>query len=227
MSNIITINAETRQNQGKGASRSLRREGKIPAVIYGGDKAPSHVSIESRKFDKEYKQSGFFSRLFDIELDGKKVRVLPRDVQLDPVTDKPLHIDFLLFVEGAKISVDVEVNFIGEDVCVGLKRGGVLNIVRRSVELLCPVESIPDMIELDIANSDIGDSLHISQIILPDGVSPTITDRDFTIATIAAPTVMVEEDSATGEEDEETEKLADSASSNDTEGESANSSNED
>ena len=110
---------------------------------------------------------------------------------------------------------------------MGLKRGGVLNIVRRSVELLCPVESIPDMIELDIANSDIGDSLHISQIILPDGVSPTITDRDFTIATIAAPTVMVEEDSATGEEDEETEKLADSASSNDAEGESANSSNED
>ena len=125
MSNIGTMNAEARETAGKGASRSLRRSGRIPAVIYGGEGEPAHVSIEQRAFDKEYQQAGFFSRLYDVEIGGDKVRVLPRDVQLDPVSDVPLHVDFLRYVKGAKITVDVPVQFIGEDVCVGLKRGGV------------------------------------------------------------------------------------------------------
>ena len=215
MSNISTISAESREKSGKGASRSLRREGRIPAVIYGGGDSPSHISIEYRLFDMEYTQAGFFSRLYDVDIEGEKTRVLPRDVQLDAVSDRPLHVDFIRYVKGTKITVEVAVNFLGEDVCPGLKRGGVLNVVRRSVELLCPVESIPDMITLDISESDIGDSLHISQINLPDGVNPTITDRDFTIATIAAPTVMTEEEETGDEQDDDTEATADDASSTD------------
>ena len=215
MSNISTISAESREKSGKGASRSLRREGRIPAVIYGGGDSPSHISIEYRLFDMEYTQAGFFSRLYDVDIEGEKTRVLPRDVQLDAVSDRPLHVDFIRYVKGTKITVEVAVNFLGEDVCPGLKRGGVLNVVRRSVELLCPVESIPDMITLDISESDIGDSLHISQINLPDGVDPTITDRDFTIATIAAPTVMTEEEETGDEQDDDTEATADDASSTD------------
>ena len=222
MSNIGTMNAEARETAGKGASRSLRRSGRIPAVIYGGEGEPAHVSIEQRAFDKEYQQAGFFSRLYDVEIGGDKVRVLPRDVQLDPVSDVPLHVDFLRYVKGAKITVDVPVQFIGEDVCVGLKRGGVLNIVRRTVEFLCPVEAIPDMIELDITESDIGDSLHISEVSLPEGVTPTITDRDFTIATIAAPTVMAEEEEAEeGEEGEEGLEGAEGEAAEGAEGEAA------
>ena len=215
MSNISTISAESREKSGKGASRSLRREGRIPAVIYGGGDSPSHISIEYRLFDMEYTQAGFFSRLYDVDIEGEKTRVLPRDVQLDAVSDRPLHVDFIRYVKGTKITVEVAVNFLGEDVCPGLKRGGVLNVVRRSVELLCPVESIPDMITLDISESDIGDSLHISQINLPDGVNPTITDRDFTVATIAAPTVMTEEEETGDEQDDDTEATADDASSTD------------
>tara|TARA_Y100001970_G_scaffold294331_1_gene450748 strand:- start:52284 stop:52970 length:687 start_codon:yes stop_codon:yes gene_type:complete len=218
MTNIDTINAELREQSGKGASRGLRRSGLIPGVIYGGDVKPNHLAIELRVFDKEYKQPGFFSRLYDVDIAGEKIRVLPREVQLDPVTDQPLHVDFIRYVKGATITVDVAVNFIGEDVCPGLKRGGVLNVVRREVELLCPVESIPDMIELDITECDIGDSLHISQVKLPNGVTPTITDRDFTIATIAAPTVMAEEETETeATEDGETtsETTEDSAAKTD------------
>lgn len=204
MSNIGNMSAQTREQAGGGAARSLRRTGRIPAVIYGGEGEPAHVSLELRAFDREYQAGGFFSRLYDVDIDGNKVRVLPRDVQLDPVTDVPLHVDFLRYVKGTTITVEVPVLFVGEDVCPGLKQGGVLNTVRRSVELLCPVEAIPDTITLDITKSEIGDSLHISQIDLPDGVTPTITDRDFTVATIAAPTVMVEEvEAAEGEEGEE------------------------
>ena len=219
MSNIDSINAESRATSGKGASRGLRKQGRIPAVIYGGDGQPLHISLELRVFHKEFHQAGFFSRLYDLDVSGKKIRVLPRDVQLDPVTDTPLHVDFLRYQKGTTITVDVSVNFVGEELCVGLKRGGVLNVVRRTVELLCPVESIPDMIEVDITESDIGDSLHISEVNLPDGVSPVITDRDFTIATIAAPTVMAtteEEDSV--ETDEETEQDVDSSQENENDG---------
>jgi large subunit ribosomal protein L25 len=226
MSNISTISAESREKSGKGASRSLRREGRIPAVIYGGGDSPSHISIEYRLFDMEYTQAGFFSRLYDVDIEGEKTRVLPRDVQLDAVSDRPLHVDFIRYVKGSKITVEVAVNFLGEDVCPGLKRGGVLNVVRRSVELLCPVESIPDMITLDISESDIGDSLHISQINLPDGVDPTITDRDFTIATIAAPTVMTEEEETGDEQDDDTEATADDASSTDAGSDSDETSND-
>ena len=226
MSNISTISAESREKSGKGASRSLRLEGRIPAVIYGGGDSPSHISIEYRLFDMEYTQAGFFSRLYDVDIEGEKTRVLPRDVQLDAVSDRPLHVDFIRYVKGSKITVEVAVNFLGEDVCPGLKRGGVLNVVRRSVELLCPVESIPDMITLDISESDIGDSLHISQINLPDGVNPTITDRDFTIATIAAPTVMTEEEETGDEQDDDTEATADDASSTDAGSDSDETSND-
>ena len=152
---------------------------------------------------------GFFARLYDLKVNGDVIRVLPRDVQVDPVTDAPLHIDFIRYVKGAALAVSVEVRFEGQEECEGLKRGGVLNIVRHEVELLCPLEAIPEFIVADVAGCEIGDSIHISQIELPEGVTPTITDRDFTVATIAAPTVIVEPvDEEEGEEGEELEEGA-------------------
>ena len=199
------IDAQARVRLGKGGARSLRRDGRLPAIVYGGEGAPIPISLEHRALTKEYHRPGFFARLYDLQLNGEALRVLPREVQVDPVTDAPLHVDFLRFVKGARLAVAVVVRFTGQDECEGLKRGGVLNIVRHEVELLCPVESIPSALTADIAGLDIGDSVHIGQIELPEGVVPTITDRDFTIATIAAPTVHVEEETEEAAEGEEIE----------------------
>ena len=207
MSDQVTIEALPREPRGKGGARALRREGRMPAIVYGGGGEPLSVSLNYNVLERELARRGFFARLYDLKVNGDVIRVLPRDVQVDPVTDAPLHIDFIRYVKGAALAVSVEVRFEGQEESEGLKRGGVLNIVRHEVELLCPLEAIPEFIVADVAGSEIGDSIHISQIELPEGVTPTITDRDFTVATIAAPTIIVEPvDEEEGEEGEELEE---------------------
>lgn len=204
MSEPQTIDARPRQPRGKGGARALRREGRMPAIVYGGGGEPLCVSLERAALERELERGGFFARLYDLAVDGDPVRVLPREMQVDPVTDRPIHVDFVRFVAGARLAVSVAVRFRGQDESEGLKRGGVLNVVRHDVELLCPLDAIPAHIVADVSGRGIGDSIHISDIDLPEGVVPTITDRDFTIATIAAPTVVAEEEEE-GEEGEEQE----------------------
>ena len=216
MSDEVTIEALPREPRGKGGARALRREGRTPAIVYGGGGEPLSVSLDYKVLEREIGRRGFFARLYDLKVNGDVTRVLPRDVQLDPVTDAPIHIDFIRYVAGATLAVSIEVRFEGQEECEGLKRGGVLNIVRHEVELLCPLEAIPEFLVADVAGRDIGDSIHISDIDLPEGVTPTITDRDFTVATIAAPTVIVEpEDEEEGEEGDELEAGEEAAEGDD------------
>jgi large subunit ribosomal protein L25 len=205
MTELTSLAAEPREGVGKGAARSLRRAGRVPAVIYG-DKAPQEmISLEARQLRRVLQSARFFSTLCNLQVNGEAVRVLPREVQLHPVTDAPLHVDFVRVGRGATITVTVPVVFAHEDVSLGLKRGGVLNIVRRELELLCPADAIPGEIVVDLKDADIGDSLHISQVALPEGVRPAIADRDFTIATISAPTLIREEEGEAVEEAAEEE----------------------
>ena len=204
MSDEAMIEALPREPRGKGGARALRREGRMPAIVYGGGGDPLSVSLDYNVLERELGRRGFFARLYDLKVNGDVIRVLPRDVQVDPVSDAPIHIDFIRYVAGATLAVMVEVRFEGQEESEGLKRGGVLNIVRHEIELLCPLEAIPEFLVADVSGSEIGDSIHISQIDLPEGVTPTITDRDFTVATIAAPTIIVEPvDEEEGEEGEE------------------------
>jgi len=193
MSDVSVMTAQARERVGKGAARKARATGVVPGVIYGDKKPARPVILEQRVLMKELRRGGFLNRLYELQIEGDKERVLPRDVQLDPVTDVPLHVDFLRLGAGAQIDIMVPVHFIGEEESDGLRRGGVLNIVRHEIEMTCPADAIPEFIEINLAGSDIGDSIHISQVTLPEGARPTITDRDFTIATIAAPTVIAEE----------------------------------
>jgi large subunit ribosomal protein L25 len=163
-------------------------------VVYGAKEPPVLIAIDPKLLKQYVGHSGFFTRLVDIQLDGKNHRVLPRDVQYHPVTDQPIHVDFMRVSKDAKVTVAVPVVFANEGQSPGLKKGGVLNIVRHEVELLCPVDSIPNSLIIDLAGKDIGDSIHISHIPLPEGVRPIITDRDFTVATVAPPTVQTEEE---------------------------------
>ena len=221
MVEVSTIAAHGRDGSGKGAARALRREGRIPAVIYGAKEAPQSIALDLRMISREIHRAGFFTRLYDLEIDGTAHRVLARDVQFHPVTDVPLHIDFLRFVAGAKINVEVACHFTDEEDCPGLRQGGVVNVVRHTVELNCPVESIPGEILFSLAELEIGDTIHISAANMPEGVTPTITDRDFTVATIAAPTIMEEpveeeedlvgEEGLEGEEGEEGAETAETA----------------
>ena len=187
MSDMTTLIAEDRSAVGKGPARALRNAGRVPGVVYGEKKDQLMFSLEARALRRELQNPRFYSTLCNLEIGGKPVRVLPRDIQLHPVTDEPVHADFVYVSRGASVTVEVPVLFLNEDSCPGIKRGGVLNVVRREVELVCPADSIPEKIELDLGEADIGDSLHYSNAIVPDNVEPTITDRDFTIATIAAP----------------------------------------
>jgi large subunit ribosomal protein L25 len=193
MADLATLRVEARPKLGKGPAYQTRQKGLIPAVVYGGKEAPQAVQLEERGFSKLYNSGTLLSTLLMLELDGQKTRVIPRAVQLDPVTDRPLHVDFLRLAEGARIALAIPVHFRGQENSPGIKRGGVLNIVRHEVELHCPVDKIPAFIEGDLAGLDIGDSLHISAFALPEGVRPVITKRDFTVATIAPPTTYVEE----------------------------------
>ena len=193
MSDTMTLSAEMRDRAGKGSARAARRAGLIPAVIYGDRKDPLSINLDANTFRKLINQAGVFSQLLNIKVDGNDNSVLTRDIQFHPVTDVPLHVDFLRIAKGAKIAVMVAVEFINEESSPGLKTGGILNVVRHEVELSCPATAIPESITVDLEGTNVGDSIHISAIKLPDDVEPTITDRDFTVATIAAPAAEVEE----------------------------------
>ena len=196
MSEIVVLEAEVRDRAGKGAARATRRAGRIPAVLYGDKKEPVMLSLDPKLFGRQLNRPGFFSHLFDLNIDGTKHRALPRDVQLHPVTDEPLHVDFVRVTAHTKTHVNVPVHFENHAASPGLKRGGVLNVVRHDIELVVAADSIPERIDVDLTGLDIGDSVHISAIKLPAGAHPAIADRDFTIATIAAPTVTSAEEVA-------------------------------
>ena len=187
MSENTLISADLRDRVGKGSARAARRAGKIPAVIYGDKKQPISIEIEARMMRKIINEPGIFSRLLDINVDNGKHTVLMRDIHFHPVTDDPLHFDFLRVGGSSTVSVAIGVEFINESICPALKIGGVLNIVRYEVELNCLPNAIPDKITVDLAEAKIGDSIHISAVELPEGVTPTITGRDFTIATLQSP----------------------------------------
>ncbi|MHA1153044.1 MAG: 50S ribosomal protein L25/general stress protein Ctc [Alphaproteobacteria bacterium] len=203
MAEISIIAAQRRERAGKGPARAARRAGRVPGVIYGSKKDPSMITVDPRELGRELKTGVFLATIYDIQVDQDKERVLPRDVQFDPVTDRPIHVDFLRVSATSSVTVQVPVNFLNEEESPGLKRGGLLNVVRHDIEMTCRADAIPAGIDVDLTGLDIGDSIHISMISLPDGVVPTITDRDFTVATIAAPTVVQEEE----EEAEEGEEL--------------------
>mgnify|MGYP003670700053 FL=1 len=194
MADTVTFNAESRAQVGKGAARATRRIGKVPAVIYGANKDPEPISITPAQLRAALAQPGFFATLFDMDVDGNQQQVLCRELQVHPVTDAPMHLDFLRVTERTRINLEIQVRFENEEESPGLKGGGVLNIVRHAVEVVCRAGAIPEEFVADLTGLDVGDSIHISDITLPDGVKPTITDRDFTIATIAAPTVAPVED---------------------------------
>jgi large subunit ribosomal protein L25 len=195
-SEIIALKATARPRAGKGAARQARREGNVPAVIYGDNQSPEIIALEYNELWKQILKGHFTASVFDIDIAGKgKIRVIPRDVQVDPVKDFPIHVDFLRVGKDGIIRVAVPVKFTNEALSPGLKRGGILNIVRHEVEVFCPYDRIPEAFEINLEGLEIGKSIHISAVELPDGVSPVIANRDFTIATIAG--VRKEEEAAT------------------------------
>ena len=196
MSTSYELKAEAREQVGKGSARAVRRNGQIPAVIYGDKQPPLAIALSWKDVYYKIHGGGFLTTVATIDVGGKKIQVLPKDFQLDPVSDSPLHVDFLRVGKNTEVNVNVPVHFINEDKSPGIKRGGVLNIVRHEVEFHCPANAIPEFITLDLEGTDIGDSLHISAVKLPAGVKPVIADRDFTIATIAGSSAMKSEEDA-------------------------------
>jgi large subunit ribosomal protein L25 len=188
MREVTTIAAEARSRAGKGTARATRLKGRVPGVIYGEKQTPELISVESRELLKEMHKGSFFSRLFTVDIGGKTERVLARDVQLDPVTDRPIHVDFQRVGKESKIRLFIPVQFLEQDKSPGLKKGGVLNIVRHEVEFFVRPDNIPENISISLDGMDIGHSIHISAFKLPEGLKAVIQDRDFTVATIAAPT---------------------------------------
>jgi len=189
MSNLKAIK---RENSSSGSNNKLRSKGLIPAILYGGKDANQNISIEKKDVKNLVNSDTFLSKVLELDIDGKKEKVIPRDVAFNVVSEEPIHIDFMRIVTGKKIILEIPVKFINHPDSPGLKRGGVLNIVRRKIELKCPAENIPDEIIIDLAGTDIGTSIKISSVKLMENVVPTITDRDFVIATVASPTVMKE-----------------------------------
>lgn len=206
MSDTLTLSAEARDRAGKGASRALRREGRVPAVIYGNNEDPQTIHVEEKSLAKLLGTGVFFNSVVTVEVAGKKVRTLPKDVAFHPVTDRPLHADFLRVSAHAKVTVNVPVRFTSEEASPGLKRGGVLNIVRHELEMVCDAASIPDEIVVDMTGFDVGEAVHVSHVKLPKGAEPTITDRDFTIATIVAPSALKSSEGDTTKEEAGTEE---------------------
>jgi len=184
------LKAEAREQVGKGSARAVRRDGKVPAVIYGDKQPPLAIALSYKEIFYKIHGGGFLTTVATIDVDGKKIQVLPKDYQLDPVRDFPLHVDFLRVGKNTLVSVDVPVRFINEEKSPGIKRGGVLNVVRHEVEFQCPANAIPEFITVDLDGAEIGQSIHISSVKLPEGVKPVISDRDFTIATIAGSSAM-------------------------------------
>ncbi len=190
MSDALNLPAELRERAGKGASRSLRREGRVPAVIYGGKEEPTPIHVEEKLLVKQLMTGHFMNSIVIVEVNGKKVRTLPKDVALHPVSDRPMHADFLRLSKDAKIDVQIPVVFVNEEASPGLKKGGVLNVVRHELDLVCESDKIPSEIQVDVTGLEVGDSIHISSVTLPEGSESAITDRDFTIATIVAPSAL-------------------------------------
>lgn len=206
MSDIVKMSVEPRPGVGKGAARATRRAGYVPGVIYGDKKDPVTIQIKGNELLKTLQKGGFYTTLFDIEVDGTTNRVIAKDIQKNKLNGLPEHVDFMRLAKGAKVVINVPVHFIDEDECEGLEKGGTLNVVRHDVELSVAADNMPDAIECSLKGFDIGDSIHVSAANMPEGASPTITDRDFTLATIMQPSAM---GSADDEEDGDTETDAD------------------
>lgn len=202
MSNIVEIKAEARDRVGKGASRAVRRQGQVPAVIYGGKEEPVSIQIPQNEIIRLINRGGFMSQTYDIDVNGKKTRVLPRDLQAHPVTDLPLHIDFLRLTKGSTISIEVPIRVVGEETSPGLKRGGVINYTRHEIELNVPADAIPEDVEVSVDGLDINEAVKISNVTLPEGAAPTITDRDFTILAIVAPSGLKSSEGAKADDEE-------------------------
>src|SRR5665213_2626068 len=195
MADPITLSVQKREGAGRGPARAVRRQGRVPGIIYGQGKETVLVSVDPRELTRELHKPGFFARLLNVESGGETVRALPREVQLDPVTDRPVHVDFMRVGAGTKIKVAVPVHFLNMESAPGIRRGGILNVVRHEIELLCPADNIPAQIDIDIAGLEIGDSIHMRQVKLPEGVKPTLS-RDFTVASVTSPTAVREEAAA-------------------------------
>ena len=202
MSDQLTLAAETRDRAGKGASRHLRREGRVPAVIYGDNKEPVSIHINERELMKALNTGHFMNSVVMIEGTGAAIRTLPKDVQLHPVTDRPLHVDFFRIGEHSTVHVNVPLHFIDEELSPGLKRGGVLSIVRHEIELVVDAALIPDQINVSLSGFDVGESVHISSVTLPAGAKTAIEDRDFTVATITAPSALKSAEGAAADDAE-------------------------
>lgn len=200
------LKASVRERVGKGAARELRRDGLIPAVIYGDKKAPLSIAISYKETFRALHAGGFLSHVMTVDVDGKKHRVIPKDYQLEPVRDFLVHVDFLRVGKNSTLTVEVPVHYENQDKSPGIKRGGVLNVVRHTVELTCPADAIPEYLVVDLEGVEVGDSIHISSVALPDRVELTITDRDFTLATIAAPSALKSEESEEEEAEAEAEE---------------------
>jgi large subunit ribosomal protein L25 len=197
MSETLKLAAETRARAGKGASRAVRRTGRVPAVIYGAGQPAVTIHVEEKLLVRQLSSGHFMNSIVELTVDGGgAVRTLPRDVQFHPVTDRPIHVDFLRVSADAVITVAVPVHFVDEDKSPGMKRGAVLNVVRHELQLDCPSNAIPDQIDISLAGRDVGDSIHISAVVLPAGVTSHIHDRDFTIATMVAPSALKSETDA-------------------------------
>ncbi len=190
------LRAEPRAGKGKGPAYQARLKGMVPGVVYGGDAEPQNVSVDYRTLERHYQTGSFTTSLVMLDIAGTKTRVIPREVQIDPVTDRPVHVDFMRLGEGAKVRLAIPVHFRNQGESPGLKKGGVLNIVRHEIELLCPAENIPEEIVIDLTGMDIHDSVHIEDVKLPEGVKPIIRGRDFTVCSIVAPTSVIEEQKA-------------------------------
>ena len=195
MVETVKLAAQPRDRVGKGAARAVRRAGRVPGVVYGEGQTPDLISLDPRDVTREMSKTGFFTRLFELDLGDRSIRALARDIQFHPVTDAPEHVDFLRVSDTTRIRVAVPVRFLNSDKAPGIKRGGVLNVVAHNVEVFCSITTIPRVIEVDLAGLDINDSVHMSTIQLPEGVRPT-NSRDFTVAAIGAPTVMRSDDEA-------------------------------
>jgi large subunit ribosomal protein L25 len=196
MPEMISLSAAPRDRAGKGGARATRRAGRVPAIVYGGGEDPAPISLEPRELGRCLARPGFFNHIVEISVDGASYRTLPREVQYHPVTDLPIHVDFQRVGAGAQVTVAVPVVFINHERSPGLRRGGILNIVRHDVEMICSVDSIPERLIADLDGLDIGDSLHISAVQLPEGARPVVHERDFTIASIAASSAVREEAAA-------------------------------
>ncbi len=196
MAETKTLAATARRGTGKGAARSTRREGRIPAVIYGGGDPAEPIALDYRELNKLIYAGHFLTTLFEIDVEGAKQRVIPRDYQLDPVKDQPLHVDFLRLKPGASLRVEVPVHFVNQETCPGVKKGGSVNVVRHSIEMRVPADDIPEAVTADLGALDINDSLHLTELALPAGCRPTLRERDFTIVTITPPLVAPEDPAA-------------------------------